>query len=101
MKMSANISRFCRSGTKNIGPGEDAHFAATVGEWFGQQAPADVAHQIGRQEHGEEPRLSQDVGDVVHHRATTRRHGENIEHGQDAHDAPLVIARDVLQVGPE
>ena len=85
---------------RGVGPPEDAHLALPVGERFRQRGADQVTDAVGGEEGDEHLRRAHDPGAVVHHRAAAHADGEDVEDGQHADDAPLVVVPDVAQVFP-
>lgn len=85
---------------RGVGPPEDADLALPVGERFRQRGADQVANAVGGEERDEHLRRAHDPGAVVHHRPAAHADGEDVEDGEHADDAPLVVVPDVAQVFP-
>lgn len=83
---------------RGVGPPEDAHLALPVGERFRQRGADQVTDAVGGEEGDEHLRRAHDPGAVVHHRAAAHADGEDVEDGEHADDAPLVVLPDVAQI---
>ena len=83
---------------RGVGPPEDADFAFPVGERLRQCRADQVADTIGGKEGNKYFWRTQDPGDVIHHRPTANADGQDIEDGQQADNAPLIVLPDVAQV---
>ena len=85
-------------GQRGVGPPENTDLALPVRQRFGKCAAKKIADAVKAEEPGEERGIAHNPGDVIHHRPATHADGEDIENGQHAHDAPLIVLQDIAQV---
>jgi len=90
--------RHARYRQQGVGPPEDTDFAFPVGEGFGERGANQVTDAVGGKERNEHFRRAHDPGAVVHHRAAAHADGEDVENGEYADDAPLVVLPDIAQI---
>ena len=88
-------AQHCQDG---VGPPEDANFAFPVGERLRQRRADQVADAVGGEERGKQRSGPHDPGGVIHHRAAANADRENVQDGQQANHAPLIVAPDIAQI---